>query len=619
MSNRHVLWLSFFYVIGLCASNEEVGWMLPAQFDKLPGSLPTQEPLAVPAPAALPAHSEALKPSLAAPGLLHPHDLLQPHAAEAAEHATGHDKMEAEAHHEEEPDAVTWTTALLLIGFLVIGVGMLYLVNCTDEDIRTAIWGMINTTVSIFCAATFDNAVFRFFHFQLVLSPPPRGFGLKHDTPWVKSCVGICFALIASFVLHVWLFIVPNDKHQTLFAIRTIGGHVYAFASILTFGFLQESRWFRGSLPTVLLVVLLAFIVMVVSYQFFLAAAKRCLSADQWQAGRVQRSQMKEMQLDASAIAIGFLLCQSICYYLSEAEDIHHRFIPILHGYPSEQKEHSVTVLCILAAVLLVLSAIWSIYLRPRKGAKFCGCCSNFVFNYIGVLLSCTGCWCLQRAGLLFLFRNFVGSENGLGAGMATNRANIVNAFVMSLLSVVCVLTIDKIADKVQKKTDPTSPKRSLVRDDGMKEKMTEKSYSQLETLTGLELDLPSLPHAASEMLGEDELSRLGEGLRTVMTGFGLLVGICWDKAFETAHETVAETVPAFNAHPVVGTFLVAAILLLFVVPAWSWYIVPNAMKDETQHAKDIELQIEQMTHSKGPQVEVSTSESGEGELESEG
>lgn len=64
-----------------------------------------QEPLAVPAPAALPAHSEALrigdplstqgvstlplsdlpngakalKPSLAAPGLLHPHDLLQPH------------------------------------------------------------------------------------------------------------------------------------------------------------------------------------------------------------------------------------------------------------------------------------------------------------------------------------------------------------------------------------------------------------------------------------------------------------------------------------------------------------------------------------------------------------
>ena len=42
--------------------------------------------------------------------------------------------------------------------------------------------------------------------------------------------------------------------------------------------------------------------------------------------------------------------------------------------------------------------------------------------------------------------------------------------------------------------------------------------------------------------------------MRTVMTGFGMLVGICWDKAFETAHETVAETVPTFRMHPVIGT-----------------------------------------------------------------
>ena len=65
------------------------------------------------------------------------------------------------------------------------------------------------------------------------------------------------------------------------------------------------------------------------------------------------------------------------------------------------------------------------------------------------------------------------------------------------------------------------------------------------------------------------------------MTGFGMLVGICWDKAFETAHETVAETIPTFRMHPVIGTGLVAAILLFFVLPAWYWYIVPNAMKSE--------------------------------------
>ena len=30
-------------------------------------------------------------------------------------------------------------------------------------------------------------------------------------------------------------------------------------------------------------------------------------------------------------------------------------------------------------------------------------------------------------------------------------------------------------------------------------------------------------------------------GLRSAIAGFGMLVGICWEKAFETAFETVAE------------------------------------------------------------------------------
>ncbi|CAJ1373227.1 unnamed protein product [Effrenium voratum] len=85
-----------------------------------------------------------------------------------------------------------------------------------------------------------------------------------------------------------------------------------------------------------------------------------------------------------------------------------------------------------------------------------------------------------------------------------------------------------------------------------------------------------------------ETLSKVGDGLRTIISGFGMLVGICWDKAFETAHETVAETVPLFHSHPVIGTGLVAAVLIVFVVPAWYWYIVPNAMKAEEAHKEDI-------------------------------
>eukprot|EP00438_Fugacium_kawagutii_P013996 Skav200409 [mRNA] locus=scaffold236:232741:242871:+ [translate_table: standard] len=180
---------------------------------------------------------------------------------ETAGHAESHGVETAEELHEEEEaeeeclGETNWLRrsreqvfSLDFIRFLIIFVGILYLVNCTDEDIREAIWGMINTTVSIFCAATFDNAVFRFLHFQVVLSPPPRGLGLKHDTPQIKSAVGACFAIAVSVALHLLLFYVPKDDKQKLFSIRTIGGHVYAFASILTFGFLQETAFFRENI-----------------------------------------------------------------------------------------------------------------------------------------------------------------------------------------------------------------------------------------------------------------------------------------------------------------------------------------------------------------------------------
>lgn len=56
---------------------------------------------------------------------------------------------------------------------------------------------------------------------------------------------------------------------------------------------------------------------------------------------------MKPLMMHSCIVLLSSIICSTLTlmnnpgYYLSEAEDIHHRFIPILHGYPSEQKEHS--------------------------------------------------------------------------------------------------------------------------------------------------------------------------------------------------------------------------------------------------------------------------------------
>ncbi|CAJ1418217.1 unnamed protein product, partial [Effrenium voratum] len=85
-------------------------------------------------------------------------------------------------HEEELPDDVTWTTALLLMGFLVIGVGLLYLVHYPDEDIRRAMWGMVNTTLSIFCAATLRLL-------SLQVSPLPRWCCRPRPGAWGSSTI----------------------------------------------------------------------------------------------------------------------------------------------------------------------------------------------------------------------------------------------------------------------------------------------------------------------------------------------------------------------------------------------------------------------------------------------
>ena len=75
----------------------------------------------------------------------------------------------------------------------------------------------------------------------------------------------------------------------------------------------------------------------------------------------------------------------------------------------------------------------------------------------------------------------------------AAHRAQILNAYTMSIVAIVVVIVMDKIADWFEEDEDD------------------------------------SHYHSAAF------------GLRFVMSGLGVLVGICWDKAFETAYETILE------------------------------------------------------------------------------
>ena len=94
------------------------------------------------------------------------------------------------------------------------------------------------------------------------------------------------------------------------------------------------------------------------------------------------------------------------------------------------------------------------------------------------------------------------------------------------------------------------------------------------------------------------------------MGSFGVLVGICWNKAFETAYAVILEhdswsRMMSSNEEAKqfledneikVGLLLasVGFVLSLFVLPGWYWYIMPFTLKEEAEHGAAISTEYQQ-------------------------
>ena len=492
-----------------------------------------------------------------------------------------------------ELDDVTWTSSLLLIGFVVTSMGILFLVNCFNLHIRKASWNLLSTTASIFAAASFDFSIYRLIQLPFGTSE----HNMESQWGFVIALGLWCLAVFA--IVHTMLL--NCDQRHCLEAGTTLGSHIYAFASILVFGNMQKwhctpsrpltttttttQKWHgtqKWKIIWVWSVPVLAFCVMVLMFFVFFRQCHR----NKMKKMKNQLEATREMQIEASAITVAFLLVQALCFTLSEPDDEQYtmdfensfekRFMPITHGSPGRHIDYAWLVLFVAAFVSVGLSLIWSTYLK-RGCAVFCRGCPDFSHpctDFIEKLLSVSACWCVQRGGIMLLFgmvwnrmcwylheihckgnHLHCDSMAHMDEVQAANRAQILNAYVMSFFAV----SILCISIKVFQKADDTQD-----------------------------------ADAAS-------------GLRLVMSGLGVLVGICWDKAFETAYETVLEEKSINNlmaqeddvykwvhGNPKMAKFCVVVVgisLSIFVVLPWYWYILPHAMKEAEAHEKDKDAQ----------------------------
>jgi len=477
-------------------------------------------------------------------------------------------------HGEEEVTPVRLTVALLLFGFLVFDIALLYLVNYNDANVRSYIYKMISTTISIFCAVLLNQAIFSFAFDQILSSPFPRGLNMK-VTDVHRLVVGL-LVFFASFTsVNVFSFKAKGNKNH-LYAIQVIGGHITAFAGITTFGNLQQI--FDQNVTYSTLVVVIASLVLLLCR--FVSNTCRESMREKEEKGTEKPSPERtseegewrecvcEAEDDATSLILSFLTAQAVTFWSTGK-------LQRLHGGADENHDSGdvkwmFLIFCIFL-VLLVASTYGRAIIQPHD-IKTQDPTSWYMRTVTGLqnFQAMSMSWCLLRIGN-WMMSTYVQEHD---------MVRVANAFVMSAISVVAVIILDKFADKFEEDSNSNDNCRRMA---------TKAKTKHLSDF----LDINELTRLVQVDLAKQAQSttNLERALRTVISGFGLLVGICWERAFDVADETIIQGSEFTRTHMVISRILTAALNALIVIPAWKRFIVPLAQKPFHEHQDMMNLE----------------------------
>jgi len=535
--------------------------------------------------------------------------------------------------------------AVFLFGFLVVGVGMQYLVNYKDADIRSSVYKMISTTITIFCGVVITQAIFEFLIHQLLLSPQPRGLGLKEVGSKLAFAVGssvfIFFLVLINFCS--WLL---WDSPIQLYAARNLLAHLCAFAGIRACDIVLAEVSFMKSLP----LVLAAGLALAGIQVLLMAAASQgrdmlrrrgekkvkggsCGSRrgkahedeqeeEDHEEEPVWVEAAKEAEDEATVLISGFMASQVVCYLVMK------EMIPTEAG-PGEGTEFSEYLhkvnnpfqgLSLWTLLFFVMVFIMTYFRAICDLSGFAGRLMGNFHSWLTMAFA----FCLLR----------------LSTWLAINRwhnhsdlAYVICAMILSVLCIIAMIIIDAVADRIfelQRRghhhnvaecgCTPTAAARGddcshasslhLVAADEegdsyrrVGEAGSRTDGSPAEASSREEADSLS-PRASTAADRQRQLrnfihrhlhnSRNTEkALRTVIAGLGIVIGLSWEIAFNVAEETIALQMNVFKKHPVLMKNGVAMALVAFILPGWMKFIAPMSLMHRDWHQKRIDQELE--------------------------
>jgi len=485
------------------------------------------------------------------------HEDEEGHGEGGHEGVSGHDEHHASS-------ATLMTVSYLLIGFLVSNFVLLWLVNWPDAHIRSFAWKMISGTVSIYLAVLLDGTLCSFVIF--------------HVTGSVSSADEFTFV---EFGIHMTLFLTFfvtgnfmcyyfRETEDPLFATTVIGGHITAFAGIGVVEALLklELESFYCSLVAGVVLAFLAVLRLIVG------TVRMKISDAGNPDERVEEwfEKVCEAEDDACSIISSYAIMQAIMKLL----------------FPVESNEHSLEdirtislaeLACILA---LVGVTYWRKFVEGKNQDKgFALTIQSRAVNSVQITVAMTMSW--------LALHWFFWMTAYWWPGVEHEFMEIISAAVLTVVSIVGILVLDKVADKTSTEPDKASTDK-LIEPDGQeqtdeskesKRPMVEsKDRSTSDPMcTSPSARSPSMDVAnaiadmgdvGNQVMKEAlDLDNLEKALRVLIDALSLAVGLSWEHAFHAALHTIVMSNVVMQKHQISANFIMAAASFLLMLPVW--------------------------------------------------
>lgn len=431
-------------------------------------------------------------------------------------------KLKREEEMTEAIDKVTTLTAAgLLLGMVGFSIAILYLVNYHDKDIRDLTWQMISSTLSIFIAVHFFNAI---------TGPAIRYLGGIFDPCFIHFAIFIILWFSFQMALYGVIGALPN-----MISLGTIGGHITGFACMATAKSLFQMPFFKQNAWSALLVVLI-FIVGLSSISLLTDYLRREVSlADDGELSEEEQQweeQCAETEDDVIAICMGFMFCYIVRFAIlgeMPKEDL-------LTLKPTDRPSISNLQLwgffgvCIGCMAMVGVMTFWDSKLRRvfkrlevQTGWEGLHEKLQRITRLVSNVFALSMAWCLLFWG------DWVASKRGM-----ENYTDVLDYLILALCIGFCticaVFVLDFFAD----------------------------TFGELEG---------------------DQRVVDPKALRAIITALGILVGLSWEDTFDACLEGLAE----FNAESSNRALLQAVMNMMLAglaFPAWKLYILPRANKE---------------------------------------